>query len=51
MLMAGRNMELRDELFALRDATGQSWSHAEEMKARWADLDKAQANLYQVSST
>lgn len=43
-------MELRDELFALRDATAQSWSHAEDLKARWAELDKAQANLYQVSS-
>jgi hypothetical protein len=42
-------MELRDELFALRDATAQSWSHAEDLKARWADLEKAQTNLYQVS--
>jgi hypothetical protein len=48
LLIVGRNLELRDELFALRDATAQSWSHAEEMKARWAELDKAQTNLYQV---
>ena len=47
--MVERNMELRDELFALRDATAQSYAHAEGMKARWADIEKAQGNLYQVS--
>ncbi|KAK1923728.1 hypothetical protein DB88DRAFT_492209 [Papiliotrema laurentii] len=45
--IAKRNMELRDELFALRDATAQSYAHAEGMKARWADIEKAQGNLYQ----
>ena len=48
--MPERNMELRDELFALRDATAQSWSHAEDLKERWANLEKAQTNLYQVSA-
>ena len=43
-------MELRDELFALRDATAQSYAHAEGMKARWADVERAQATLYQVSN-
>lgn len=42
-------MDLRDELFALRDATAQSYAHAEGMKTRWADIEKAQTNLYQVS--
>ncbi|WVR08196.1 hypothetical protein IAU60_005242 [Kwoniella sp. DSM 27419] len=45
--IARRNLELRDELLALRDATAQSYAHAEHMKMRWADIEKAQANLYQ----
>lgn len=43
-----RNIDLRDELFALRDATAQSYSHAEALKMRWADIEKTQANFYQV---
>ena len=41
-------MELRDELLALRDATAQSYAYAEHMKQQWAELEKAQNNLYQV---
>lgn len=44
-------MELRDELLALRETTAQSYGHAEALKARWADLDKAQTSLYQVGHT
>jgi len=42
------NLELRDELFALRDATAQSYAHAEALKAQWAEIEKAQASYYQV---
>ncbi len=45
----GRNIELRDELIALRDTTAQSNAHAEHLKQRWAEIEKAQANFYQVS--
>jgi ESCRT-I complex subunit VPS37 len=41
-------MALRDELFALRDATAQSYAHAEALKAQWAEIEKAQASYYQV---
>ena len=47
--MTERNIELRDELVALRDATAQSYAHAQRMKARWTDVEKAQNALYQVS--
>lgn len=47
---AGRNLELKDELSALRDATAQSYAHAEDLKRQWADIEKAQQNLYQVRS-
>nr|KIR46822.1 hypothetical protein I312_03713 [Cryptococcus bacillisporus CA1280] len=43
----GRNLELKDELSALRDATAQSYAHAEDLKRQWADIEKAQQNLYQ----
>ena len=46
---AGRNVGLRDELITLRETTAQSYAHAEHLKQRWADIEKAQANLYQVS--
>ncbi|ORY34892.1 hypothetical protein BCR39DRAFT_135621 [Naematelia encephala] len=45
--LARRNMEIRDELLALREATAQSYGHAEALKAQWAEIDKAQASLYQ----
>ncbi|WVQ96096.1 hypothetical protein IAU59_003198 [Kwoniella sp. CBS 9459] len=45
--IAKRNLELRDELLALRDATAQSYAHAEHLKRRWADIEKAQTQLYQ----
>ncbi|WWD20168.1 hypothetical protein CI109_104644 [Kwoniella shandongensis] len=45
--IARRNMELRDQLIALRDGTAQSYAHAEHQKRKWAELEKAQANLYQ----
>ncbi|GMK53669.1 hypothetical protein CspeluHIS016_0102550 [Cutaneotrichosporon spelunceum] len=45
--LAQQNLGLRDELIALRDATAQSYSHAEALKAHWAELEKTQANLYQ----
>jgi len=45
----GRNVQLRDELIALRDTTAQAYAHAEHLKQRWAEIEKAQANLYQVS--
>lgn len=45
----GRNMELRDELLALRENTAMSYGHAEALKAQWQEIDKAQAQLYQVS--
>ncbi|KAK4687069.1 ESCRT-I complex subunit VPS37, partial [Tremellales sp. Uapishka_1] len=45
--LARKNLELRDQLIALREATAQSWSHAEELKKRWAELEKQQSNLYQ----
>ena len=48
-LILDRNIGLRDELFALRDATAQSYAHAEALKAQWAEIEKAQANYYQVS--
>lgn len=48
--MIDRNIGLRDELFALRDATAQSYAHAEALKAQWAEIEKAQANYYQVST-
>ena len=41
-------MALRDELFALRDATAQSYAHAEALKAQWAEIEQAQASYYQV---
>jgi ESCRT-I complex subunit VPS37 len=41
-------MALRDELFALRDATAQSYAHAEALKIQWAEIEKAQASYYQV---
>ncbi|XAO25580.1 hypothetical protein I312_104408 [Cryptococcus bacillisporus CA1280] len=44
---ARRNLELKDELSALRDATAQSYAHAEDLKRQWADIEKAQQNLYQ----
>ncbi|WVQ89534.1 hypothetical protein IAS59_003296 [Cryptococcus gattii] len=44
---ARRNLELKDELSALRDATAQSYAHAEDLKRQWADIEKAQHNLYQ----
>lgn len=43
-----KNLALQDELLALRDATAQSYSHAEALKAHWAEIDKAQQGLYQV---
>lgn len=43
-----RNLDLRDELFALRDATAQSYAHAEALKAQWAEIEKAQTSYYQV---
>jgi ESCRT-I complex subunit VPS37 len=46
---SGRNIEMRDELLALRETTAQVYSHAEALKMRWADIEKAQASLYQVS--
>lgn len=49
--MAEKNLALQDELLALRDATAQSYSHAEALKAHWAEIDKAQQGLYQVRST
>lgn len=48
ILTIGKNMALRDELLALRDATAQSYAHAEGQKERWGDIEKAQTNLYQV---
>ncbi len=48
-LWTGRNIELRDELVTLRDTTAQSYAHAEDLKQRWVEIEKAQANLYQVS--
>ncbi|OCF39539.1 hypothetical protein I317_06649 [Kwoniella heveanensis CBS 569] len=45
--LAKRNLEIRDELLALRDATAQSYAHAEHLKRRWADIEKAQSQLYQ----
>lgn len=45
---AGQNLALRDELVALREATAQSYNHAEALKAQWTEIDKAQTNLYQV---
>jgi len=42
-------MALRDELFALRDATAQSYAHAEALKSQWSEIEKAQASYYQVS--
>lgn len=50
LIAAGRNLELKDELSALRDATAQSYAHAEDLKRQWADIEKAQQNLYQVRS-
>jgi hypothetical protein len=41
-------MVLRDELIALRDATAQSYAHAEHLKHQWTEIDRAQAGLYQV---
>lgn len=46
-----KNLALQDELLALRDATAQSYSHAEALKAHWAEIDKAQQGLYQVCQT
>lgn len=45
---AERNLELKDQLLALRDATAQSYAHAEDLKRQWADIEKSQQNLYQV---
>ncbi|EKC98452.1 hypothetical protein A1Q2_07240 [Trichosporon asahii var. asahii CBS 8904] len=45
--LAQKNLALQDELLALRDATAQSYSHAEALKAHWAEIDKAQQGLYQ----
>lgn len=44
----GSNLALRDELIALRDQTAQAYANAEQLKAQWADIDKAQSSLYQV---
>lgn len=44
---AKRNLELKDQLLALRDATAQSYAHAEDLKRQWADIEKSQQNLYQ----
>ncbi len=43
-----RNLALQDELLALREATAQSYGHAEALKMQWQEIDKAQAQLYQV---
>lgn len=51
LIQLGRNMELRDELLALRENTAQAYGHAEAFKAQWQEIDKAQAQLYQVSVT
>ncbi|WOO77575.1 Vacuolar protein sorting-associated protein 37A [Vanrija pseudolonga] len=45
--VARQNLALRDELVALREATAQSYNHAEALKAQWTEIDKAQTNLYQ----
>ncbi|KAL7418532.1 hypothetical protein Q5752_006990 [Cryptotrichosporon argae] len=44
--LARQNLALEDGLVALRDATEQAYAHAEGMKRQWADIDKAQTNLY-----
>ncbi|OXH31998.1 hypothetical protein J008_03398 [Cryptococcus neoformans] len=44
---AKRNLELKDQLLALRDATAQSYAHAEDLKRQWADIEKSQQTLYQ----
>lgn len=46
-----RNLDLRDELLALREGTAQSYGHAEALKAQWQEIEKAQSSLYQVSAT
>lgn len=48
-IISGRNMELRDELLALRENTAQAYGHAEALKVQWQEIEKAQAQLYQVS--
>ncbi|GFZ50069.1 hypothetical protein JCM24511_07822 [Saitozyma sp. JCM 24511] len=45
--LAKRNLDLRDELLALREATAQSYGHAEALKVQWAEIEKAQTSLYQ----
>lgn len=45
----GRNLELRDELLALRENTAQAYGHAEAMKVQWQEIEKAQNQLYSVS--
>ena len=46
---SGQNLDLREQLLNLRDITAQSYAHAEHLKLRWTEIEKAQANLYQVS--
>lgn len=50
ILTTGGNLALKDELIALRDATAQSYSHAEALKVHWTEVEKAQNNLYHVGS-
>jgi hypothetical protein len=42
-------MALRDELLALRENTAQVYGHAEALRVQWQEIEKAQAQLYQVS--
>lgn len=46
--VVGRNLELRDELLALRENTAMAYGHAEALKAQWQEIEKAQSQLYQV---
>jgi ESCRT-I complex subunit VPS37 len=48
LFLQERNLSLQPGLARLRSETAAAFSEAQELKARWGDLDKQQAALYQV---
>ncbi|KAL7414318.1 hypothetical protein BDY24DRAFT_386514 [Mrakia frigida] len=48
--LAERNLALQPALAQLRSETLAAFNHANELKARWKDIEKEQASLYQRNS-
>jgi ESCRT-I complex subunit VPS37 len=48
--LAETNLALQPQLAQLRSETLAAFTHAHELKAKWAEVEKEQASLYQVRS-